>query len=143
MGVQSIDHELRTVCEELISQCAELVCQHLSPWVHNNQEQTASLETAEHVSTLPAPKAAVGLAEAYHNFALACERDLRSSVLHLRLYLGDSETLLVLLTHIRERIVGCYSLFRQVAVEKHGEELNVLQGLTALRSKLGDICANT
>lgn len=55
------------------------------------------------------------IAENLHRgFVDACERDLRSFVMKLRLYLEDDRTVSVLVTHIEEAIIDDYLAFRDV-----------------------------
>jgi conserved oligomeric Golgi complex subunit 3 len=48
------------------------------------------------------------------NFRLACERDLRSSVIRMKLYLEDERTVGVLVAHAQDRIVDEYLSFVEV-----------------------------
>ncbi|KAF8139471.1 Sec34-domain-containing protein [Mycena galopus ATCC 62051] len=113
-----IDHDLKRVCEEVISSCATPICTPLRQWIdqidaHNTRrarEQDAEIAplTAQPAFQQPAAE------ELERAFRAACERDLRGQSARLKLYLEDDRTVGVLLQHIQDRIVDEYALFRDV-----------------------------
>jgi hypothetical protein len=71
------------------------------------------------------PSAAVSRLD--ETFKMDCHRDLRASVARMRLYLEDDRTVLVLLSHVQEKIVDEYVDFRQAASERSkGSEASLM-----------------
>ncbi|KAF8210627.1 Sec34-like family-domain-containing protein [Mycena galopus ATCC 62051] len=140
-----IDHDLKRVCEEVISSCATPICTPLRQWIdqidaHNTRrarEQDAEIAplTAQPAFQQPAAE------ELERAFRAACERDLRGQSARLRLYLEDDRTVGVLLQHIQDRIVDEYALFRDVVWNMYagGMRAGVLSS-TGLRELLKTVC---
>ncbi|KAJ7268694.1 Sec34-like family-domain-containing protein [Mycena haematopus] len=140
-----IDHDLKRVCEEVISECATPICTPLRKWIdqidaHNTRrarEQDTEIAplTAQAAFQQPAAE------ELERAFRAACERDLRGQAARLRLYLEDDRTVGVLLQHIQDRIVDEYALFRDVVWNMYagGMRAGVLSS-TGLRELLKSIC---
>ncbi|KAJ7252598.1 Sec34-like family-domain-containing protein [Mycena rebaudengoi] len=113
-----IDHDLKRVCEEVISECATPIYMPLRTWIdqidaHNarrarEQDPEVAPLTAQAAFQQPAAE------ELERAFRAACERDLRAHAARLRLYLEDDRTVAVLLQHIQDRIVDGYAVFRDV-----------------------------
>ncbi|KAJ7837718.1 Sec34-like family-domain-containing protein [Mycena leptocephala] len=127
-----IDHDLKRVCEEVISKCATPICMPLHTWIdqidaHNTRPQAAFQQPAAE--------------ELERAFRAVCERDLREQAARLRLYLEDDRTVGVLLQHIQDRIVDEYALFRDVVWNMYagGMRAGVLSS-TGLRELLKTVC---
>lgn len=71
-------------------------------------------------------------------FREACERDLRSDVNRLRLYLEDQRTVGVLLDHIQDRVVDVYAGYRDLVTPSTSAQ-DVLSE-TSLREFLREVC---
>jgi hypothetical protein len=82
------------------------------------------------------------IAENLHQvFVEACERDLRSFVTKLRLYLEDDRTVSVLVTHMEEAIIDDYLKFRNVVWNMYaGAMKTVVFSQDGLRDYLKGIC---
>ena len=77
----------------------------------------------------------------HDDFRLGCERDLRSNVARLRLYLEDDRTVGVLVGHVTDRIVDEYAAFRDVIWNMYmGALRDVLFSTLTLRENLRAIC---
>ena len=81
---------------------------------------------------------------------MICERDLRSDVNRLRLYLEDQRTVHILLDHVQDRIVDVYADYRDLVTlmgkasessrertywKKSGFDTSVSQNYTHNRSR--------
>ncbi|KAF8882705.1 Sec34-like family-domain-containing protein [Infundibulicybe gibba] len=109
-----IDHELRRACEGVIDHCASTITQPLIAWTARVRDY-APPKDAPTAPLVTQPWAQQSAAEELDaNFRQACQDTLRINVNSLRLYLEDSRTVEVLVTHIRERIVDEYAAFRDV-----------------------------
>jgi hypothetical protein len=78
-------------------------------------------------------------------FRETCERDLRSDVNRLRLYLEDQRTVHVLLEHIQERVVEVYAGYRDLVMTMGGPSnfgVGVLS-VTMLRELLKEVCGES
>ncbi|KII92962.1 hypothetical protein PLICRDRAFT_37778 [Plicaturopsis crispa FD-325 SS-3] len=144
---QGIDHELKRVCEDVISQCSDSITTPLRTWVDRIQSQntirTAPPPPGQQPLPLTAqPWAQQSSAEELDNvFRLACERDLRSNVARLRLYLEDGRTVGVLMLHIQDRIADEYAAFRDVVSNMYtGALKSVVLSPGPLREMLARIC---
>jgi hypothetical protein len=73
-------------------------------------------------------------------FKMGCHRDLRSSVARMRLYLEDDRTVLVLLSHVQEKIVDEYVDFRQAVSERSKGSEATLMSIHDLKVFLKTIC---
>ncbi|KAF7376406.1 Sec34-domain-containing protein [Mycena sanguinolenta] len=140
-----IDHDLKRVCEEVISECATPICTPLRKWIdqidaHNTRrarEQDTEIAplTAQAAFQQPAAE------ELERAFRAACERDLRGQAARLRLYLEDDRTVGVLLQHIQDRIVDEYALFRDVVWNMYAGAMRAdVLSSTGLRELLKSIC---
>lgn len=114
-----IDQDLKRACQEVISFCARLPCEPLREWVDRVQafnDARISFSPGSQAPLLTEQEwAKHAIAENLHQvFIEACERDLRSFVTKLRLYLEDDRTVSVLVTHIEEAIIDAYLKFRNV-----------------------------
>lgn len=86
----------------------------------------------------PTPSASVASMD--ETFKMGCHRDLRASVARMRLYLEDDRTVLVLLSHVQEKIVDEYVEFKQVVSERaKGSEVS-LMSVQELKDFLKGIC---
>ncbi|KAG0700811.1 Sec34-like family-domain-containing protein [Suillus ampliporus] len=121
-----IDQDLKHACQEVISFCARLPCEPLQEWVDR----------------VRADKQAPLLTEQDWAKQAACERDLRSFVTKLRLYLEDDRTVSVLVTHIEEAIIDDYLKFRSVVWNMYaGAMKTVVFSQDSLRDYLKSICS--
>ena len=73
-------------------------------------------------------------------FKMGCHRDLRASVARMRLYLEDDRTVLVLLSHVQEKIVDEYVDFRQAVSERSKGTEGTLMPIEELKDFLKSIC---
>lgn len=73
-------------------------------------------------------------------FKMGCHRDLRASVARMRLYLEDDKTVLVLLSHVQEKIVDEYVDFRQAVSERSKGSEGSLMSVQELKGFLKNIC---
>ena len=74
------------------------------------------------------------------SFKMGCHRDLRASVARMRLYLEDDRTVLVLLSHVQEKIVDEYVDFRQAVSERSKGSEAFLMTIQELKDFLKTIC---
>lgn len=78
-------------------------------------------------------------------FRESCERDLRSDINRLRLYIEDQRTVHVLLDHIQERVVEVYAGYRDLVMMMGGPSnpgQDVLSA-TLLRELLREVCGES
>ena len=78
-------------------------------------------------------------------FRETCERDLRSDVNRLRLYLEDQRTVHVLLDHIQERIIEVYAGYRDLVTMIGGPRTSGqdVLNVTLLRELLKEVCGDS
>ena len=77
-------------------------------------------------------------------FREACERDLRSDVNRLRLYLEDQRTVHVLLGHVQERVMEVYASYQDLVMMMGGPSKpgqDVLSA-TLLKELLQEVCGD-
>jgi hypothetical protein len=141
-----IDQDLKRACQEVISFCARLPCEPLREWVDRvrafNDSRVAFSSGPQAPLLTEQEWAKQAIAENLHQvFVEACERDLRSFVTKLRLYLEDDRTVSVLVTHIEEAIIDDYLKFRNVVWNMYaGAMKNVVFSQDGLRDYLKSIC---
>jgi len=125
---QGIDQEVKNACEDVIFGCANLVCAGVRHW----------MDSVSANPNQPTPSASVASMD--ETFKMGCHRDLRASVARMRLYLEDDRTVLVLLSHVQEKIVDEYVEFKQVVSERaKGSEVS-LMSVQELKDFLKGIC---
>ena len=73
-------------------------------------------------------------------FKMCCHRDLRASVARMKLYLEDDRTVLVLLSHVREKIIDEYVDFKQAVSERSKGSEVTLMSTQELKDFLKNIC---
>ena len=73
-------------------------------------------------------------------FKMGCHRDLRASVARMRLYLEDDRTVLVLLSHVQEKIVDEYVDFKHAVSERSKGVEASLMSTQELKDFLKSIC---
>jgi len=73
-------------------------------------------------------------------FKMGCHRDLRASVARMRLYLEDDRTVLVLLSHVQEKIIDEYVDFRQAVSERSKGSEASLMSIQEVKEFLKTIC---
>ncbi|KAJ6500169.1 Sec34-like family-domain-containing protein [Mycena vitilis] len=141
-----IDHDLKRVCEEVISECAVPICTPLRTWItqidaHNARRARGEQDVEIAPLTAQAAFQQPAAEELERAFRAACERDLRGQAARLRLYLEDDRTVGVLLQHIQDRIVDEYSLFRDAVWNMYagGMRAGVFSS-TGLREFLKTVC---
>jgi conserved oligomeric Golgi complex subunit 3 len=98
----------------VIAYCVGVVCEPLRLWVTRVQEHLKKTPALGDQPTMPAWAQQRAAQELDTNLRLACERDLRSSIARLKLYLEDDKTISVLVLHIQDRIVDDYVAFGDV-----------------------------
>ena len=80
-------------------------------------------------------------------FREACERDLRSDVNRLRLYLEDRRTVHVLLDHVQERVMEVYAGYRDLVMTMGGpgnsQAGQDVLSATLLRELLREVCGES
>ncbi|KAG1812095.1 Sec34-like family-domain-containing protein [Suillus subaureus] len=141
-----IDQDLKRACQEVISFCAKLPCEPLQEWVDRvrafNDARVAFLPGSQAPLLTEQEWAKQAIAENLHQvFVEACERDLRSFVTKLRLYLEDDRTVSVLVTHIEEAIIDDYLKFQNVVWNMYaGAMKTVVFSQDCLRDYLKSIC---
>ena len=112
---QDIDQEVKKACEDVIFGCANLVCAGVRHW----------MDTAPTSKNQQTPSASVASMD--ETFKMGCHRDLRAAVARMRLYLEDDRTVLVLLSHVQEKIVDEYVDFKQAVSERSkGSEIPLM-----------------
>ncbi|KAG1751418.1 Sec34-like family-domain-containing protein [Suillus paluster] len=142
-----IDQDLKHACQEVISFCARLPCDPLQEWVDRvrafNDARVAFSSGQQAPLLTEQDWAKQAVAENLHgSFVEACERDLRSFVTKLRLYLEDDRTVSVLVTHIEEAIIDDYLKFRNVVWNMYaGAMKTVVFSQESLRDYLKSICS--
>ncbi|KAG1900550.1 Sec34-like family-domain-containing protein [Suillus fuscotomentosus] len=141
-----IDQDLKRACQEVISFCARLPCEPLREWVDRVQafnDARISFSPGSQAPLLTEQEwAKHAIAENLHQvFIEACERDLRSFVTKLRLYLEDDRTVSVLVTHIEEAIIDAYLKFRNIVWNMYaGAMKTVVFSQDGLRDYLKSVC---
>ncbi|KAG2154342.1 Sec34-like family-domain-containing protein [Suillus bovinus] len=141
-----IDQDLKRACQEIISFCARLPCDPLREWVDRVQafnDARIPFSSGQQAPLLTEQEwAKRAIAENLHQvFIETCERDLRSFVTKLRLYLEDDRTVSVLVTHIEEAIIDAYLKFRNVVWNMYaGAMKTVVFSQDGLRDYLKGIC---
>ena len=125
---QGIDQEVKKACEDVIFGCANLVCAGVRHWI-----DTAPTNPNKQAS----PANITSLDEA---FKMGCHRDLRASVARMKLYLEDDRTVLVLLSHVQEKIIDEYVDFKQAASERSKGSEASLMSTQELKDFLKSIC---
>ncbi|KAF9559048.1 Sec34-domain-containing protein [Agrocybe pediades] len=116
-----IDFTLRKACEDAIAACTNPICNPLDAWTDATMPQmlekgSSSTTTPYGVATtaaastvaLPATSTTSDLPTLHLHFLEAVQRDLRSGVARIRLYLSDERTVRVLLEHVVERVASAY-----------------------------------
>ncbi|KAI9437455.1 Sec34-like family-domain-containing protein [Lactarius indigo] len=93
---RGIDQDLKRACETVISTASEPLCAPLRAFTGR-------------------PASAAEAAVLDEAFRSACARDLRASLLRIRLYVPDVRTANVLVNHARGRVEDAYSAFRLAA----------------------------
>ncbi|KAI0074424.1 Sec34-domain-containing protein [Panus rudis PR-1116 ss-1] len=140
-----IDHDLKQACEDVISSSADGVTKPLRAFRErveifyvNPTAKNTPLTTQEWASP-PAIQAILTSCQE------AIQRDLRSSVTRLRLYLEDDRTVSVLLKHVQERIIEEYVEFRLIIGKEYSGNSEVggmLWSEEGLRVMLQDVCGS-
>jgi len=131
----------------VISLCSKPLCEPLREWVDKVHAFNASRSVSPHPSRpnpllTEQPWARQPIAEDLHKkFVEACERDLRIFVTKLRLYLEDSRTVAVLLTHVKDAIVDGYMTFQDTVWNMYAGVLkSVVFSEDSLKEWVGTIC---
>lgn len=142
--LQGIDHELKQACEDIIFLCSDQITSPLRQWTSRVQSQIDTQGSAPSANAHPALQETFtedSARKLHEDFYLACERDLRSNVSRLRLYLEDDRTVGVLLGHVMDRIVDEYAEYREVVWKFYAGALReVLFNTPVLRANLRGIC---
>ncbi|EIW83115.1 Sec34-domain-containing protein [Coniophora puteana RWD-64-598 SS2] len=140
----NIDQDLRKSCREVISSCSTPIGWPLRDWTDRVRALTSRTGTVEQVQTslMAQEWAQQAAAENLHKkFIEACERDLRSSVARMKLYLEDSRTVSVLVTHVQETIEDDYATFRDVVWTMYAGSLrDVVLSTDGLKDLLAQVC---
>ena len=125
---QGIDQEVKKACEDVIFGCANLVCVGVRDWIDTGPVNVNQRTGSEEIGSLD------------ESFKMGCHRDLRASVARMRLYLEDDRTVLVLLSHVQEKIVDEYVDFRQAVSERSKGSEATLMPIHELKDFLKTIC---
>jgi len=123
-----IDQEVKKACEDVIFGCANLVCAGMRHWIDIAPTNVSQQTPLTSIASLD------------ETFRMGCHRDLRASVSRMRLYLEDDRTVLVLLSHVQEKIVDEYMDFRQAASERSKGSEASLMSIQELKNFLKSIC---
>ncbi|KAF8629303.1 hypothetical protein AX15_003520 [Amanita polypyramis BW_CC] len=133
-----IDYELRRACEDVISYCVSHACYPITTWIDHARQHVSASKSAIATEVWVNQSAAEGLDKTFRE---ACERDLRSNVNQIRLYLEDERTVNVLVTHVLERITEEYAVFREMSVSLYAGALrDTLMSTVDLGCMLQDAC---
>lgn len=169
---KDIDQSLRKACEDIIMACSQLVCEPLEKWL--NRVNTLK-ESATRTTSAAAQPASAASARGFSSVTLASlgsqpnffevvssapnaqllfpevlQRDLRSAVQKVKLYIDDRRTVKILLEHIVSRIEVMYERFgdalfhlKKVAIASDvgGDEMEIVSS-SALREILRDVCGD-
>jgi len=145
-----IDQNLRRACEDIISICSRTVCEPIEVWITEKKVQRSPSMQQTNVSSIspstPAFEDWASEADGINlRFREACERDLRSDLNRLRLYLEDQRTVHVLLDHIQDRVMEVYAGYRDLVtvIGKSSESGQDLLSVTSLRELLRDVCGDS
>lgn len=125
---QGIDQEVKKACEDVIFGCANLVCAGVRHWTDTAPANPNQQTPRENIASMD------------ETFKMGCHRDLRASVARMRLYLEDDRTVLVLLSHVQEKIIDEYVDFRQVVGERSKGSEASLMSTQELKDFLKNIC---
>jgi hypothetical protein len=125
---QGIDQEVKKACEDVIFGCANLVCAGVRHW----------MDTAPANPSQQTPRENIGSMD--EAFKMGCHRDLRASVARMRLYLEDDRTVLVLLSHVQEKIIDEYVDFKQAVSERSKGSEASLMSTQELKGFLKNVC---
>ena len=125
---QSIDQEVKKACEDVIFGCANLVCAGMRHWIDTAPANPNKQTPSENIANL------------CESFKMGCHRDLRASVARMRLYLEDDRTVLVLLSHVQEKIVDEYVDFKHAVSERSKGSEASLMSTQELKDFLKSIC---
>jgi len=141
-----IDQNIRRGCEDIIAICSRTVCEPLEVWTGETRAQSSTKQTEIPSSSTPALKNWVSEVDDLNlRFREACERNLRSDVNRLRLYLEDQRTVHVLLDHVQERVMHVYAGYRDLVMmmggsSKSGQDV---LSVTLLRELLKEVCGES
>ncbi|KAL4078302.1 Sec34-like family-domain-containing protein [Scleroderma yunnanense] len=142
-----IDQDLKRACQSVISLCSKPLCEPLREWVDRVHAFNASRSVSLHPNQpspllTEQPWARQPIAEELHRkFVEACERDLRIFVTKLKLYLEDSRTVAVLLTHVKDAVVDGYMVFHDTVWSMYAGMLKgVVFSEESLKERVGMIC---
>ncbi|EGN97381.1 hypothetical protein SERLA73DRAFT_57800 [Serpula lacrymans var. lacrymans S7.3] len=144
-----IDQDLKQACRDVISRCVEPICEPLREWVMRVRVHTTTRN--EHPNLDKAPTSLVtqtwaqqhAAEDLHEKFILSCERDLRSSVMRMRLYLEDDRTVSVLVGHIKEAIMEDYMAFRDLVWNMYaGAMKSTVLSAERLEETLRTICTD-
>jgi hypothetical protein len=156
---------LRKACEEVITACSHPIYEPLEIWVNQITavngpitKPTSSTSPATPSSTrdsyrpktntaTTAPNLDVVLASTPHaqaQFFEALQRELRPSVVKVKLYLDDARTVKVLLEHVVSRIEAMYERFGDAmfSVRQVGDEPVEIVSSSGLRDILREVCGD-
>jgi len=128
---ENIDDDLKRACETVIELCSSVVTLPLHTFMETlvaSQGITSSKAKTPSQDTLSAEGAFVTENEFYRSL----EREIPALASRLRLYLDDSGTVSVLLSHIQDKVVSEYITFRKAA-----ERLPVPEGRSFASSPEG------
>ena len=125
---QGIDQEVKKACEDVIFGCANLVCAGVRHWIDTAPANPNQQTPRENIASMD------------ETFKMGCHRDLRASVARMRLYLEDDRTVLVLLSHVQEKIIDEYVDFRQAVGERSKGSEASLMSTQELKGFLKNIC---
>jgi len=103
---------------------------------------------SSHPNPLPTPALQNRASEADDinlRFREACERDLRSDVNRVRLYLEDQRTAHILLDHVQDRVMEAYAGYRDLVtlMENPSKSGQDVLSVTLLRELLRDVCGES
>ncbi|KAF9526898.1 Sec34-domain-containing protein [Crepidotus variabilis] len=152
-----IDQSLRKACEDVIAGAANPVSEPLEAWVVRAKSLRGEASSTRPVSTAAPPPTASRepIATAGANsqaleahFLESLQRDLRSGVARVKLYLEDERTVKILLEHVVDRISDVYERFgdsmftAKSSGAGSGEGLDILSS-SRLKDMLKEACGDS
>lgn len=132
---------MKRACEDVISYCANPVCDPLRTWRERIDAYNASRKELPAELTSQPWAQQPGAEELDRSFRASCERDLRGNVARMRLYLEDDRTVGVLVEHVQDRIMDEYVAFKDVVWNMYAGGLRgTVLTTVELRALLRTVC---
>jgi hypothetical protein len=128
---QSIDHDLKHACEELISQCADAAAQPVRTFLERCTAFIASRDISQASEALPTSfslpdqdfASPTKVSQVDGDFRESCEREFSVWLKRLKIYLEDDKTVSVLVAPLQTKIVEAYDAFRDLIGREYPREV--------------------